>query len=260
MGSPTPTHTPHHTHTGKFKNTHMPTTDPSPIILLTATVVEMLPLAKQMQLKKQSALSWQGQVAGLPIIAQVTGMGAQRAAQAVREAAQLFPQSRIVYAGFAGALDRSLDLGSIISPATVLNEDKLTIDVDGQMTQSIVSVDRIISSPQLKTQLAHATGTVAVDMESYGAAAAAQQLGSTLTIIRSISDSAQQTLPKWAAHCIKANGQTSLRGVLWVLLSGPWRISQMLSMQKRAKIASESLTYFVEGKMGQWALNDTQRI
>ncbi|MBL4702819.1 MAG: hypothetical protein JKX85_16360 [Phycisphaeraceae bacterium] len=233
----------------------MATTNPSPIILLTATVVEMLPLVKQMQLKKQSPLSWQGQVAGIPVIAQVTGMGAQRAAQAVREAAQLFAQSRIVYAGFAGALDRSLDLGSIISPAAIFNEDKLTIDVDGQMTQSIVSVDKIISTPQLKTQLAHATGAVAVDMESYGAAAAAKQLGITLTIIRSISDTAEQTLPTWSAHCIKANGQTSLRGVLWTLLSGPWRISEMLLMQKQAKIASESLAYFVEGKMGQWALN-----
>jgi adenosylhomocysteine nucleosidase len=228
---------------------------PSPLILLTATVVEMLPLAKQLHLQQQSPLSWQGEVAGMMVIAQVTGMGPARAAQAIGEAAQVAPGCRILFAGFAGALSPTLNIGSVLCPATVLNESGQPVMVDGQMPGSIVSVDRIISTPQLKAQLASSTQALAVDMESHAAAVAAMELGIKLTIIRSISDEAHQSLPTWSAHCIKENGQTSLRGALLVLLTGPWRLSSLLLMNKRAKLASQSLAYFVEGKIGQWAMN-----
>ena len=233
----------------------MTNTQSHPIILLTATVVEMQPLVKQLHLEQQSPLSWQGEVAGMTVIAQVTGMGPSRASQAVREAVELFPQCRILFTGFAGALDASLDMGSVISPAVICNASKQTINVDGQMPQVIVSTDKIISTPQQKAQLAANTQAAAVDMESYAAAITANELGIPLTVIRAISDQAHQTLPAWSTYCIKENGMTSVCGVTRVLLTGPWRISAMLLMQKRAKLASESLAYFVEGKIGQWAFN-----
>lgn len=226
-----------------------------PLVLLTATVVEMQPLAKQLHLEQQSPLSWQGEVADMPVVAQVTGMGPIRASQAVREIAELFPEARILFTGFAGALDPSLDIGSVISPAVVCNSSNQTLNVDGQMPQIIVSVEKIISTPQQKSQLAIDTKAAAVDMESYAAAITANELGIPLTIIRAISDEAHQTLPTWSTRCIKENGMTNLGGVTRILLTGPWRISAMLMMQKRAKLASESLAYFVEGKIGQWAFN-----
>lgn len=228
---------------------------PSPLILLTATVVEMLPLAKQLHLVQQSPVSWQGEVAGLSVIAQVTGMGPQRASQAVREAAQLFPQARMLYAGFAGALSPSQTIGSVLCPATVINETGQTVMLDGQMPGTLLSVDRIISTPLQKSHLASSTQAIAVDMESHAAAVTALELGIKLTVIRSISDEANHTLPLWSAHCIKENGQTSIAGAIMVLLTGPWRLPAILLMQKRAKLASQSLAYFIEGKIGQWALN-----
>lgn len=232
-------------------------TTPSALILLTATVVEMVPLAKQLHLAQQSPLSWEGDVAGMRVIAQVTGMGSQRAAQAVREVALVAPGpgTHILFAGFAGALSPDLTIGSVLCPATVLNESGQAAMVDGQMPDSLVSVDRIISTPQLKSQLASNTGAVAVDMESHAAAAAALEAGVPLTVIRSISDEAHQTLPTWSVHCVKQDGRTSISGALMVLLTGPWRLSTLLMINKRAKLASESLAYFVEGKIGQWAMN-----
>jgi nucleoside phosphorylase len=231
------------------------TNQPSRVILLTATVVEMEPLAKQLHLQQQSPLSWQGDVAGLPIIAQVTGMGPARAAQAVREAAQLFPQGRILFAGFAGGLSPSLELGEVICPATVINESGQPVMVDGQMAYTLLSVDRIISTPMQKAQLESDTHAVAVDMESHAAASAALEVNIPLTVIRSISDQAHQSLPKWSSGCVTENGQTSIAGAIKVLLCGPWRLPALLMMGKRAKIASQSLAYFVEGKIGQWAMN-----
>ena len=200
-------------------------------------------------------MSWQGEVAGMQVIAQVTGMGSSRAAQAVHEVAELFPDSRILFAGFAGGLASSLTLGSILSPAKVTNESGLTVELDGQMPDLLLSVDRIICTPQQKSQLASDTHAVAVDMESHAAATAAMELGIKLTVIRSISDEAHQSLPAWSAHCITEDGKTSTQGVMRVLLTGPWRLPALLMMGKRAKLASQSLAYFVEGKIGQWALN-----
>ncbi|HCD33201.1 MAG TPA: hypothetical protein DER01_12400 [Phycisphaerales bacterium] len=230
-------------------------TAPSPLILLTATVVEMLPLAKQLHLQQQSPLSWQGQVAGLDVIAQVTGMGPDRAAQAVREAAQLCPNGRILYAGFAGGLVSTLHIGSVLCPATVINDARQVVMLDGQMPDTLISVGRLVSTPTEKSQLASDTQAVAVDMESHAAAVTAMELGIKLTVVRSISDEAHQTLPTWSVYCISEDGQTSGKGVARVLLTGPWRLPAMLMMGRRAKIASQSLAYFVEGKIGQWAMN-----
>lgn len=215
----------------------------------------MLPLAKQMHLVQQSPLSWQGDVAGMQVIAQVTGMGPARASQAIREVAQLFPDARVVYAGFAGGLIDQLSLGSVLCPATVINESGQAVMLDGQMPDVLLSVDHIVSTPQQKSQLASDTRAAAVDMESHAAAVTALELGIKLTVIRSISDEAHQSLPAWSAHCITEDGKTSASGVARVLLTGPWRLPTLLMMGKRAKLASQSLAYFVEGKIGQWALN-----
>ncbi len=221
------------------------------ICILTPTRPEMNPIARELGLVRKKD-RYEGFVHGVAVYAAVLGMGPQRACDGVTAIIEQYQPTRILFAGFAGSLANELEVGDLLSPATVINEQGQQCSVDGTMTEIIVSVDRIIENPADKKQLAEQTSASAVDMESFFAAQAAHTKDTPLAIARAISDTSKEVLPAWTGHCLDAQGDLRIARILGLLITGPWRLGTLIRLGKASSLAGDSLAYWVAAKISQW--------
>jgi adenosylhomocysteine nucleosidase len=123
-----------------------------------------------------------------------------RAARVGLGAALPLPEGRLVSFGFAGALDRRLRPGALVTATKVVDAGGKTlwegepIAVEGAEPVVICASRLVVDGPTERDELATATGAHAVDMES-GALAASGRLAG---VVRAISDSGEQPLGRFA--------------------------------------------------------------
>src|SRR5260370_42256725 len=101
---------------------------------------------------------------------------------------------RVVYIGFAGALDGSLQVGHVLEPRPVINA------ADGVRTEvgsgeGILVRSATVTGKEQKIRLGKAYGASAVDMEAAAVAQGAQARGVEFGALKAISDAADFRLP-----------------------------------------------------------------
>ena len=104
----------------------------------------------------------------------------------------------------------------------------------------IIGQDHIAVSVAEKAALA-ATGALAVDMESHIAARVAARHGLPFIAIRTISDTAQETLPPAALVGMNPDGSMALGKVLWSLARNPGQLPALIRTGQSAERAFKSL-------------------
>src|SRR5438045_4503281 len=118
------------------------------------------------------------------------GIGYFAAARAAEAIIQELRPELMVSAGFAGALDSSLGIGSIVVPGKVIAEDSgrsfLTLGNEGVL----ISAKAVVNADRKKSLRAHYAAT-AVDMEAAAVAEKADQYNIPFLAIKSISDTVE---------------------------------------------------------------------
>ena len=135
----------------------------------------------------------------------VTGIGKTAAAVATTRAVLQERPSEIVNVGSAGALRHGLT--GLLEVGTVLNHDMngdairalgyepLDVLSVGSSDVVLASGDVFVSDPAVRARLAERAHLV--DMEGYAVAYAARELGVPVTLVKHVSDNADETALDW---------------------------------------------------------------
>lgn len=135
----------------------------------------------------------------------VTGIGKTAAAVATTQAVLQERPSEIVNVGSAGALRHGLS--GLFEVGTVVNHDMngdairalgyepLDVLPVGSSDIVLASGDVFVSDPAVRSRLAERAHLV--DMEGYAVAYAARELGVAVTLVKHVSDNADETALDW---------------------------------------------------------------
>lgn len=216
----------------------MSAADDAPILVLTAIPEE------------RSAIA--GRLSGNTVVVS-TGDGPGNAARGAAEAIQRHRPKAVFGAGVAGALTPGLAAGEILASARLVDARgeapppsrkllEAALAATGIRAGTLLSIDRPAVSAAEKATLAASTGAPAVcDMESAGWARAAAAAGVPYLVLRAVSDTAEEDLPRYLARCMNAGGGISRAAVTLQALLHPATIPDLLRMRRRVADCAEKL-------------------
>ena len=118
------------------------------------------------------------------------GIGAAAARRATEAVIREVNPTRVISVGFAGALDKSLRVGDILEPRTIINT------ADGARTElaageGILVTCGEVASKERKIRLRNAYGAIAVDMEAAAVSQGAEARGVKFGALKVISDASR---------------------------------------------------------------------
>ncbi len=225
----------------------------------------VIDLMKDVQTARcHSFLEHLGVFSSQPVVVAETGVGAEHASKATDDLIAMYRPSWIVSAGFAGALDERMRRGHILMADHVADVEGNQLDVglnmDPQVIEStkglhvgrLLTVDRIIRTPDERRELYKQHDALACDMESAAVANVCRRDGVRFLSVRVISDTVDDELPEEIEKLI---GQNSLAGKLGVaagaLFRRPGVAKDAWKLKEDAMKASERLAKFLVGVIPQ---------
>ncbi len=162
---------------------------------------------------------------------------------------------RLLSFGLAGALDPGLKPGTLILPTHILGPQGIALPVDSNIHESLtamlapltkstgllVSTQRIIDNAQSKKALAAESRAVAVDMESFGVAAAATGAKIPFAVLRAIADPAERSVPLAAQKGVDPDGRLRPLAVMAELLRYPSELADIARLARDNNRAMRAL-------------------
>jgi purine-nucleoside phosphorylase len=165
----------------------------------------------------------------------------------------------VLLVGFAGGLDPALRPGDLVLPARYCQPENPSLEPDGALRQRAIeaaqasglrvshevshgdslTVDRLVTTPEGKADLAQSYGAVIVDMEDYWVAAACAQAQIPFLAVRAVLDPAGQSLPDYLPG-MAGQGLGAVGGVL----ARPWHGPTLLRLARQMRLAQQSLARF----------------
>jgi len=182
-----------------------------------------------------------------------TGDGPRRAARGAAEAIERHRPKVIYGAGVGGALTPGLAVGAIVASARLLDGQgeapppsrsllEAVLAATGARAGTLLTLDRPAVSAAEKARLAASTGAPAVcDMESAAWARAAATAGVPYVVLRAVSDTADEDLPRYLARCMNAGGGISRAAVALQAVLHPATIPDLLRMRRRVAACAQKL-------------------
>lgn len=145
-----------------------------------------------------------GSFHGMELLIGSTGVGIRRARAGAAFVIERYKPGLIISAGLGGGLCPGLSVGDIVLGESVTSLRKgetmrLFMPDPGpdvpHRTGGILTENRFVSDPGLKSDLFGKSGALAVDMETWGVAEAAVESNTPVMCVRSVSDEADERLP-----------------------------------------------------------------
>lgn len=161
--------------------------------------------------------------------------------------------------GLAGGLDPALPPGALILASHIVNAEGDSLPTDdawrararARLGDKIKLIDGILAesgaplaSPAEKARLRTATNALAVDMESYGVARAAERAGLPFLAMRAIADRASDPLPPASLAGAAPDGGIHAGPVLKELMRRPTDLPALLRLARASAAAQKSLRDF----------------
>jgi len=178
---------------------------------------------------------YRGTIAGQPVVLTTSGVGKVRAASRAQFLLDRFPIERVIFVGWAGALDPQLEPGDVVVSGRTFQHDfdlsgcfdrerqrsfwyeadprliDLALKAGGRLGMgrhirlgAVLSGDQVINSPQRKQWLWETFGGDCVEMEGAAVAAVCWMNQMPFIVIRGISDLADEkelrTFERWSAE------------------------------------------------------------
>ena len=176
--------------------------------------------------------------------AMVSGIGCRNAELAARAAVAQYRPSLLMSVGLAGALIRSLKVGSVFTPNVVVDaadgaEYRCTAD-DNTVSGGVLVSSGEIAGTEAKRELVNRFHGLVVDMEAAGVAKVAQQEQIAFRCVKAISDEADFAMPPMGQFVSGAGEFQSGEFALWVALR-PWQWAGVAALARNSKRATKSL-------------------
>jgi adenosylhomocysteine nucleosidase len=172
------------------------------------------------------------------------GIGHEAARRATEAIINLYAPVLVQSAGFAGALDPTLKVGTVLTPICVIDaKDGSRIEA-GVGHWVLVSVDQPASVKQ-KSKLAEAYWAHAVDMEAAAVARAAQAHDITFVGLKAISDEANFEMPP-VERFVANNGQFRTGAFAAYVAVRPWLWLRVVRLARNSNLAAAALCEWLE--------------
>lgn len=173
------------------------------------------------------------------IVAVCGGIGMQPARRADDAVIALYHPAELHSVGFAGALNKSMHVGDILSPAVVIDaRDGSRHQLPGG-TGTILTFMAVADAAQ-KRKLAQAYAAAAVDMEAAAVAAAADVRGIVFGATKVISDELDFDMPS-IGNFVSAEGRFKTPSFVLYVVLRPWRWKSVAVLARNSKKASRAL-------------------
>jgi nucleoside phosphorylase len=173
------------------------------------------------------------------IVAVCGGIGMQPARRAADAVIALYHPAELHSVGFAGALNKSMHVGDILSPAVVIDaRDGSRHQLPGG-TGAILTFMAVADAAQ-KRKLAQAYAAAAVDMEAAAVAAAADVRGIVFGATKVISDELDFDMPS-IGNFVSAEGRFKTPSFVLYVVLRPWRWKSVAVLARNSKKASRAL-------------------
>lgn len=174
-----------------------------------------------------------------------------RPAQARRLVYELIHEgaSLLVSFGIAGALDPTLDPGTLLIPEAVVDLEGRCVRTDptARMVFAakgdllLLGSDRLVATPAAKSDLARRSGAAAVDMESHVVASAAAAAELPFVVVRAVADRAADRIPQAASRALRPDGTTDVVAVLAALAARPRDLPALVRLARNTRRALATL-------------------
>jgi adenosylhomocysteine nucleosidase len=162
--------------------------------------------------------------------------------------------SWIISAGFAGALNPTLNRNDLALPETVIDleggqfpvarPDSLGAGIH-HVTGRLLTVDRLILDSVEKAELHHTAQADMVDMESSAVAAVCVEKLIRFLSVRVISDDARTDLPREVAALLVRSGSYRVGAAVRAIWNRPSSLKDFWTLHERALEAADRLAKFV---------------
>ena len=181
----------------------------------------------------------------------VTGVGPDRARSKVSQLLDERSVDHLILCGFAGGLDPTLETGSVVVPQRIVNGRGDLVALSDQQQPTILTVEQVVTEPQQKRELFAKHGAVAVDMESFDVAQVAAGRSVPLTVIRSVLDTAEQSLPAGIHDWVDTQGRTQWSKICRELFKHPLQVGTLARLRRQARQATAPLAQHVTAALEQ---------
>lgn len=234
------------------------------LAIFSALKEEVKAVISEMEVKEtvhlRPAVIMRGDFLGKELIVSHTGVGVDKMHRAVKFCADEYRPETFLNVGFCGALSPNLTLGEAVVATTVIYEKRSEEAVlpDAPLNDRIFSlceshgiraakggvltVDKVVSTPHEKAFLGTKFGVVAVDMESYGLAAAV--ISAPFAVVRIVLDPMDMHLPDFEC-LVDEGGSSSVPRVIASAVRYPKRAWHLPQMAYCVSKAGESLGRFL---------------
>jgi adenosylhomocysteine nucleosidase len=179
------------------------------------------------------------------MIAVASGIGCARSELAASAVVAKFRPQMLISAGLAGALIRSLKVGSVITPNVTVDaasgsEYRSVFGAEMVGGGILVSANEIAESKDARADLVERFHALAVDMEAAGVAKVAQQEQIAFRCVKAISDESDFQMPPLNKFVdTQGNFQTG-KFVFWVSIR-PWYWGKTIALAQNTKRATRAL-------------------
>lgn len=204
---------------------------------------------------------------GRPIAIAVTGEGDVCAARGIHRALAQVRPSAVVAIGFSGALRTGLEPGALIVAAEVRRQRdtfaasgpamRRAAELTGARPGVVITHQHVLTAARDKARLAATLPAACalpavVDLESASYVAAAVRARLPWLVLRAVSDLADESLPRILGRCRDARGAMRRRAIVGRSLLTPWIWPALWKLQRRSRVAAESLAAGVEALVASW--------
>lgn len=240
-----------------------------PIICIVGAIKEEIAAIRKAMVVQEtrhtrSGSFWTGVFSGKNVVLVRSGVGKRYAAEALRQACDLFSPSFIISTGYAGGLVPQLCIGDLIvadkvlefAPGSAVGFDGtqrvetlpiLPFHIDKTFTVmrgGLLTVDEVVSKPEYKSALGKNYPVLAVEMETSALARIAQEKQLPFMSVRAISDTVDHELPDFTSMQDE-KGEVSKLKAGWHVLTHPDSLKSMIELRKNSQKATASLTDFL---------------
>lgn len=177
------------------------------------------------------------------------GIGAEAARRATEALIREVSPRRVISAGFAGALNASLQVGQVLEPRTVINvADGARTDVGAG--EGILVSSATVAGKEQKAWFSKTYGASAVDMEAAAVAEGAQARGVEFAALKVISDDADFEMPAMDRFVGEDSSFRSSSFVCYVAMR-PWLWRTTIAMARNSSKASQALCGALKSYLGR---------
>jgi len=202
-----------------------------------------------------------GTLSCTPVVAVASGMGGERAFEAVDRLIQEFAPSEVVIAGFCAGLDAGVRAGDVVVATEVLAADGPVLfptpHLLGRVRLAagcspapklgrVASVNTVLCDLDAKRSVRDRTTALVADMESAGAARACEQAGTPWMAVRSITDGPDEAFPLDFGRYATPGGQPDSLRIALAAAVRPWTWRRVARLGRASALAARNLAAFVE--------------